>query len=101
MRFVIGLLIGLGLGFVATVIFASSRPEKKQPEWRVGPEGELEYAGSGDHGAGDALQQTMRSLRERLNEALQEAKEAQQEAEKEMQARFEKAAGRRSKFSNK
>ena len=96
MRFVIGLLIGLGLGFVATVIFASNRPEKTQPEWKVGLEGELEYTGPGDHSAVDALQQSMHGLRERLNEALQEAKEAQQEAEKEMQARFEKAAGKRS-----
>jgi len=96
MRFVIGLLIGLGLGFVATVLFASNRREKKQPEWAVGPEGELEYVGSGN-GPVDTLQQKVSSLRERFNEALEEAREAQQEAEQEMQARFEKATGKRSK----
>ncbi|MDO8615909.1 MAG: hypothetical protein Q7T33_09285 [Dehalococcoidia bacterium] len=85
MRFLIGLLIGLALGFAGAILFAPAKARDSRKEWP--PAGEA-------NGATAALQRAVHGLRERVNEALTEARQAQDEAEKDMQARYEKVAGR-------
>jgi len=84
MRFIIGLLLGLGLGFVATVVLTSGKNRHR----------EAEGAESGEEGFGEnhdtmaGLRRAMQGLQEQMQEALKEAREAAREAEKEMRARY-------------
>ncbi len=80
MRFILGLLIGICIGFAASVLLA---PEKD----------EAASEGADDrraNGAGGALQ----DLRKHFDEALGEAKKAQREAENKMTERYRKIVGR-------
>ena len=93
MRFLIGLLIGLALGFAGAILFAPAKARDSRQEWP--PTAERPPAPAGEaNGATAALQRAVHGLRERVNEALTEARQAQDEAEKDMQARYEKVAGR-------
>jgi len=97
MRFIIGLLLGLGVGFVGALLLAPEKRERREgaPAGEE-PLGEEGFAGNHDSMAG--LRRTMRGLQEQLHEAWDEAREAAQEAEKEMRARYQrtvpKARGR-------
>lgn len=78
MRFVLGILLGFGVGFAGAVLFA---PEKKaEPEF---------IPGQPQHrnGSGGLLDQ----VRERVKEAMSEAKDAREQAEREMRDRYERA----------
>jgi gas vesicle protein len=91
MRFIIGLLLGLGIGLAAALLWA---PEKGQRRRQGGPAGE-EESGAGelgeDHNALAGLQRAMRRLQEQVQEAWEEARQATQEAEQEMRARYQRA----------
>jgi gas vesicle protein len=83
-RFVIGLLIGAGIGFAGVVLFA---PAHRQAEERREPPAEA--AGEEEATMMGRARELLRSARERVNEALSEAKEASREAEREMMAAYE------------
>ncbi|HEY5640803.1 MAG TPA: hypothetical protein VIW01_12225 [Dehalococcoidia bacterium] len=83
MRFILGLLIGICIGFAATVLLASEKDE-------AAPERTDDRRANG---AGGALQ----DLRRHFDEALGEAKKAQREAEDKMSERYRKIVGRSDK----
>ncbi len=94
MRFILGLLLGFGIGFAAAILFAPERTQKARPKWPKAGEEEPQPAPAGNHQGASGLQSFMRTLRERLDEALAEAREASAEAEREMRARYQRMARR-------
>ena len=94
MRFIIGLLLGLGIGFAGALLLA---PEKR--ERREGAPGGEEPAGeeafAENHDSLAALRRAMRGLQEQLQEAWGEAREAAQEAEEEMRTRYKRTVPKR------
>lgn len=77
MRFILGILLGFGVGFAGAVLFA---PEKKpEPEFIPGRPQHT-------NGSGGLLDQ----VRERLKEAMSEAKDARDSAEREARDRYER-----------
>lgn len=94
MRFVMGLLLGFGIGFAAAILFAPERRKEGEGRWPGAGGEEEEGAIGGNHRGAESLQQFVRSLRERIDEALAEAKKASSEAEREMRSRYQKMAGR-------
>lgn len=82
MRFILGLLIGICIGFAASVLLASEKDES--PGGRTA-EGRANGASPLD------------GLRERFDEAMGEAKKAQHEAEEKMTQRYRKIVGRSDK----
>ena len=94
MRFIIGLLLGLGIGFAGALLLA---PEKR--ERREGAPGGEEPAGeeafAENHDSLAALRRAMRGLQEQLQDAWGEAREAAQEAEEEMRTRYQRTVPKR------
>jgi len=94
MRFIIGLLLGLGIGLVAALLLA---PEKGQRRREGEPPGE-EASGAVGLGEGQdalaGLQRAMRGLQEQVQEAWEEARQAAQEAEREIRARYERTVSK-------
>src|SRR3972149_2003928 len=91
MRFIIGLLLGLGVGFVGALLLAPERREGSPGgEEPVGEDGFGE-----NHDSLAGLRRTMRGLQEQLQEAWAEAREAAQEAEEEMRARYQRSVPKR------
>lgn len=87
MRFVLGVVIGLGIGFAGAVLFAPEK-KKERPEF---PSRVLDQAtGTNGHKRG-----LMNTVRERLDEAMAEANQARKQAEREMTERYERSVGRR------
>lgn len=87
MRFVLGVVIGLGIGFAGAVLFAPEK-KKQRPEF---PNRVISQAtGANGHKRG-----LMSTVRERLDEAMSEAGEARRQAEREMTERYERSVGRR------
>ena len=93
MRFVIGLLLGFGIGFAAVILLAPERPKAAERKWPPTADEEAPAPG-GNHRAAGGLQSFMSSLRGHLDEAVSEAKKASAEAEKEMRSRYQKMAKR-------
>jgi gas vesicle protein len=95
MRFIIGLLLGLGIGLAAALLLA---PEKGQRR-RDGEPLSDEASGAGemgeDHDALVGLRRAMRGLQEQVQEAWEEAHQAAREAEQEMRARYQRAVPKR------
>jgi len=93
MRFIIGLLLGLGIGLVAALLLAPEKGQRRQGE----PPGE-EASGAGELGedrdALAGLQRAMRGLQEQVQEAWEEARQAAQEAEREIRARYERTVSK-------
>ncbi len=86
MRFILGLLIGLCIGFAASVLLASEKDEDSG--------GSLaEARANGARSASAALD----GLRKQFDEALGEAKKAQREAEDKMNERYRQSIGRSDK----
>ncbi len=86
MRFILGLLIGLSIGFAASVLLASEKDEDSG--------GSLaEARANGARSASAALD----GLRKQFDEALGEAKKAQREAEDKMNERYRQSIGRSDK----
>jgi gas vesicle protein len=95
MRFIIGLLLGLGVGFAAALLLT---PEKGQRRRQAEPLSD-EASGAGelgeDHDAMASLRRAMRGVQEQVQEAWEEARKAAQEAEREMRSRYERAVPKR------
>ena len=89
MRFLLGLIIGLALGFAGAILLApekgrlhGEREEQEEGRRRV-------FSENGDAAAG--LRKALERLQEQVQEAWQEARVAAKEAEEEMRARYEKS----------
>ncbi len=88
MRFLLGLLLGFGVGLAAAILFAPDKNGKTR-RWPEGHPARLTAVSrNGDRNAG-GVQGVVRSVQERLNEAWDEARKASSEAEREMTARYE------------
>lgn len=94
MRFIIGLLLGFGIGFVGALLLAPEKRERREgaPPGEE-PPGEEGFGENHDSLAG--LRRAMRGLQEQLQEAWEEAREAAQEAEEEMRARYQRTVPKR------
>ena len=94
MRFIIGLLLGFGIGFVGALLLAPEKRERREgaPPGEE-PAGEAGFGENHDSLAG--LRRAMRGLQEQLQEAWEEAREAAQEAEEEMRARYQRTVPKR------
>jgi hypothetical protein len=82
MKFVIGVLLGFGIGFAGALLLA---PEKKERQWT--PTSHVNGSPEKNGLVG--------TLRERVKEAMGEAREAKKEAERQMVDRYERSVGRR------
>ena len=87
MRFILGLLIGLGIGFAGAILFA---PEKGETTAERKPS---DIGANGARGVKSAFD----GLRKQFDEAMGEAKKAQREAEEKMTERYRKIVGRSKK----
>ena len=91
MRFIIGLLLGLGIGLAAALLMAPAKGQRR----REGEPPSEEAHGAGelgeDHNALAGLQRAMQELQGQVQEAWEEARQAGQEAEGEMRARYQRA----------
>jgi gas vesicle protein len=77
MRFLLGLVLGFGIGFAGAILFA---PEKKP---------EREFIPGQPHsrnGAGGVMDE----VRDRVKEAMSEAKKAREQAERDMRDRYQR-----------
>jgi gas vesicle protein len=84
MRFLLGVVLGFGVGFAGSVLFA---PEKKpEAEWVPG------QPQASKNGAGGILDM----VKERVTQAMSEAKDARKQAEREMRDRYERTVNRKS-----
>ncbi len=85
MRFILGLLIGIGIGFAASVLLAPGKDETADGHTAEG------------HANGGGAGSTFGSLRKQFDEAMGEAKKAQREAEEKMTERYRQIVGRSDK----
>ncbi len=92
MRFIIGLLLGLGIGFSAAVLFA---PERGRLREGAPSDEDTTSEGFGEnHDSMAGLRRAMRGLQEKLQEAWEEARQAAQEAEKELRVDYERTVSK-------
>ena len=84
MRFIIGLLLGLGIGLAAALLLAPEKDLRRRQEEPLGEE----EPGAGEMGedrdALAGLRRAMQGLQRQVQEAWEEARHASQEAEQEM-----------------
>ncbi len=92
MRFIIGLLLGLGIGFAAAVLFA---PERGRLREGAPSDEETTSEGFGEnHDSMAGLRRAMKGLQEQVQEAWQEAWQAAREAEKQLRADYERTVSK-------
>lgn len=92
MRFIIGLLLGLGIGFSAALLLA---PEKGRLQEDAPSDEETTSEGFGEnHDSMAGLRRAMKGLQEQVQEAWEEARQAAQEAEKELRADYERTVSK-------
>lgn len=97
MRFIIGLLLGLGIGFSAALLLAPEKGRLREgaPSDEERPDEETTSEGFGEnHDSMAGLRRAMKGLREQVQEAWEEARQAAQEAEKELRARYERTVSK-------
>ncbi len=85
MRFILGLLIGVGIGFAASVLLSPGKGET------------IAVRGTDDRANGATGGSTFGGLRKQFDEAMGEAKKAQREAEEKMNERYRQIVGRSDK----
>ncbi len=93
MRFVIGLVVGLGAGLAGAILLAPDRSRKNETGWTPSAAASANGAGQNHDGG---LKGALRSLQDQINTAMSEARQASDEAEQEMRARYEEAVGKTS-----
>ncbi len=87
MRFIIGLLLGLGIGFSAALLLAPERGRLREGA----PSDERPDEGFGEnHDSMAGLRRAMKGLQEQVQEAWEEARQVAEEAEKELRDRYER-----------
>ncbi len=92
MRFIIGLLLGLGIGFSAALLLA---PERGRLREDAPSDEETTSEGFGEnHDSMAGLRRAMKGLQEQVQEAWGEARQAAQEAEKELRQRYERTVSK-------
>ena len=92
MRFIIGLLLGLGIGFSAALLLA---PERGRLREGAPSDEETPSEGLGEnHDSMAGLRSAMKGLQEQVKEAWDEARQAAQEAEKELRQRYERTVSK-------
>ncbi len=92
MRFIIGLLLGLGIGFAAAVLFA---PERGRLREGAPSDEETTSEGFGEnHDSMAGLRRAMKGLQEQVQEAWEEARQAAREAEKQLRADYERTVSK-------
>jgi gas vesicle protein len=92
MRFIIGLLLGLGIGFSAALLLA---PERGRLREDAPSDEETPSEGFGEnHDSMAGLRRAMKGLQEQVQEAWDEARQAAQEAEKELRQRYERTVSK-------
>ncbi|MEE8346073.1 MAG: hypothetical protein V3S20_01875 [Dehalococcoidia bacterium] len=92
MRFIIGLLLGLGIGFSGALLLAP-----KRGRLREGAPSDEETPSEGlgeNHDSMAGLRRAMKGLQEQVQEAWDEARQAAQEAEKELRQRYERTVSK-------
>jgi gas vesicle protein len=95
MRFILGLLIGLGIGFVVAILFAPEKKEDGGFKWPGAERKDGETPKEGPEArVTESLQRAVKRLREQVDEAMSEARQAAQDAEKEMEERFHRTVKR-------
>jgi gas vesicle protein len=82
MKFVLGVLIGFGIGFAGALLLA---PEKKNRPWTPSTHGDGMPEKNG----------LLNTVKDRVREAMGEAREAKKEAERQMLDRYERTVGRK------
>lgn len=95
MRFILGLLLGFGIGFGGALLLARQRQSGEGETWEA-PESRTWTAPSENHDSLAGLQRAVRSLREQVQVAWAEAREAAREAEVELRASYERRLRRES-----
>ncbi len=83
MRFLLGVVLGFGVGFAGSVLFAPEK--KKEADWVPSRPQPLK------NGAGGILE----TIKERVTQAMSEAKDARKQAEREMRDRYERSVNRK------
>lgn len=91
MRFLLGIVIGFGIGFAGAILFAPEK-KKEQPDWL--PASARSQLGENGHRE-PGVRGLMASIKKRVGEAMEEAREAQRRAEREMMERYERSVGRK------
>ena len=92
MRFIIGLLLGLGIGFSAALLLAPERGRLR--EGAPSDEDTTSEGLGGNHDSMAGLRKAMKGLQEQVQEAWEEARQAAQEAEKELRASYERTVSK-------
>ncbi len=93
MRFIIGLLVGLGIGLAAALLLVPNK-EKRSEEDTTGEDDPAEEGFGDNHDSLAGLRRAMGKLQDQMQEAWGEARQAAQEAEKEMRSRYERTVSR-------
>jgi len=94
MRFIIGLLLGLGAGFAAALLLAPEKDAGRQEGETHDEEAAGDYRFGENHDALAGLRRAMRGLQEQVQEAWEEARLAAREAEKEMRSRYDRTVSK-------
>jgi hypothetical protein len=94
MRFIMGLLLGFGIGLAGALLLA---PQRGRLHGEGAPEAE-KAAGGGfsgnNHDAMAGLRRSVQALQDQVQEAWEEARVAAREAEEKLRARYEKSVPR-------
>ncbi len=91
MRFIIGLLLGLGIGLVAALLLLSPEKGRGREGEPPGDEASPDARFPENHDSLAGLRRAMGRLQEQVQEAWEEARQAAQEAEQDMRARYDRA----------
>jgi len=84
MRFLLGVVLGFGVGFAGSVLLAPKK--KEEADWAPG------QPQASKNGADGILE----TVKERVAQAMSEARDARKQAEREMRDRYERTVNRKS-----
>jgi hypothetical protein len=90
MRFIIGLVLGLGIGLAAALLLAPEKRQRREGEPFSEEESGAREPGD-DHDVLVSIRQAMQRVQEQVQEAWEEARQAAHEAEEEMRGRYERS----------
>ena len=94
MRFVLGIVLGFGVGLGGAILFA---PEKKKqdPDW-LPAQARASVSGNGATKQSETgIKGVVATVKQRIDEAMTEAREAQKKAERDMLDRYDRTIGKK------